>query len=330
MLNNFKKQYLVWDIANRKIYDKLFVTSGDISGRSLIVQVLNEVEIEDLTGCSLHLVWSSETGSQGMDVFEPMNISKGVFKLVYTDEMLTNVGTLTAALKLITSDSEAIESLNFEIVVKKGITTDSAATDNSFSSLVQALVRVKNIQDEILEWKDDQADEFDNLRTQKAQEFDTMKGNKAEEFDDWFEDIQGVINEDAIGNLNNKIDDVAGEGRTTETVKGNADDLSNHSNKRASLTEHGHVQQGVYSATLEDSDWQSTQAPFTQEISITGLLATDTPVIDVVMSGTYATDEARQEAWGMVYRAVTSVNKLTVYATDKPEVSIPIQLKVVR
>ena len=48
------------------------------------------------------------------------------------------------------------------------------------------------------------------------------------------------------------------------------------------------------------------------------------------MSGTYSTDEARAEAWGYIYRAVTGANSITFYATDKPTVDLPIQIKVVR
>jgi hypothetical protein len=48
------------------------------------------------------------------------------------------------------------------------------------------------------------------------------------------------------------------------------------------------------------------------------------------MSGTYSTDEARTEAWGYIYRAVTGADSITFYATDKPTVDLPIQIRVVR
>jgi hypothetical protein len=85
----------------------------------------------------------------------------------------------------------------------------------------------------------------------------------------------------------------------------------------------------VFTTTL-DTTWSGSSAPFTKAQAVSGILATDTPIIDVVMSGTFATDEARQEAWGYIYRAVTSANTITFYATEKPTVSLPIQIKVVR
>ena len=85
----------------------------------------------------------------------------------------------------------------------------------------------------------------------------------------------------------------------------------------------------VYSSTL-NTTWSGSAAPFSKAQTVAGILATDTPIIDVVMSGTYATDEKRAEAWGNIYRAVASANTITFYATEKPTVELPLQIKVVR
>jgi hypothetical protein len=85
----------------------------------------------------------------------------------------------------------------------------------------------------------------------------------------------------------------------------------------------------AFTTTL-DAVWTGSSAPYSKTVTVTGILETDTPIIDVVMSGTYATDEARQEAWAGIYRAVTANNSITFYATEKPGVSLPIQIKVVR
>jgi hypothetical protein len=124
--------------------------------------------------------------------------------------------------------------------------------------------------------------------------------------------------------------------------------LSVHTHTRAQITDFNHVSNHatggtdalspadigaattvVYTTTL-DTTWNGSAAPYTKTQTVTGILATDTPIIDVVMSGTYATDEARIEAWGYIYRVTTAANSITLYATDKPTVSLPIQIKVVR
>jgi hypothetical protein len=106
-------------------------------------------------------------------------------------------------------------------------------------------------------------------------------------------------------------------------------DYATHTAKNASLSSKGHVNHAVLTATL-DTTWSGTSAPYTKTVSVSGILSTDTPIIDVVMSGTYSTDEARIEAWGYIYRAVTADGSITFYATDKPTVSIPVQIRVVR
>ncbi len=85
----------------------------------------------------------------------------------------------------------------------------------------------------------------------------------------------------------------------------------------------------TYTTTL-DTTWSGSASPYTKTQTVTGILATDNPVVDIQMSGTFATDEARLEAWGNIYRITTAANSITLYATEKPTVSLPIQLKVVR
>lgn len=114
-----------------------------------------------------------------------------------------------------------------------------------------------------------------------------------------------------------------------ESILDTRAELDVHKNDYATLDNFGHVKYAVLTANL-DTMWSGTNPPYTKTVSVSGILATDTPIIDVVMSGTYATDEARQEAWGYIYRAVTANGSITFYATEKPTVSLPIQIKVVR
>lgn len=85
----------------------------------------------------------------------------------------------------------------------------------------------------------------------------------------------------------------------------------------------------TYTATI-GTEWTGDAAPYTQEIAITGMTADDKPAVGVVYSDTYETAEAQKEAWAMVYRIKTDADKITVYATDKTETEIPIQLTCVR
>ena len=85
----------------------------------------------------------------------------------------------------------------------------------------------------------------------------------------------------------------------------------------------------TYNATIGTS-W-SGSGPYTQNIVISGILSTDNPIMDVVLSSNATTSKNILSAWANVSRIVTNNGSITVYCYDtKPTVSIPIQLKVVR
>ncbi len=86
----------------------------------------------------------------------------------------------------------------------------------------------------------------------------------------------------------------------------------------------------TYTATIPASGWTGSAAPYTNTVTVSGILAADNPLVDLVASSTFATAQAEIEAWGYVYKAVTAANKVTFYATEKPAVSVNVQLKAVR
>ena len=126
-----------------------------------------------------------------------------------------------------------------------------------------------------------------------------------------------------------------GNGRAKIAIPVASDDIARkdtvdtHAAQIANINTLGHIKHAVLTATL-DTTWAGTSAPYSKTVTVGGILATDTPIIDVVMSGTYATDDARTKAWGHIYRAVTSDNSITFYAKNKPTVELPIQIRVVR
>ena len=83
-----------------------------------------------------------------------------------------------------------------------------------------------------------------------------------------------------------------------------------------------------YSATITTT-WTGS-APYSQTITVTGILASDKPVVDMVPTGTYATDIAMLTDWSNIYRIVTSADAITVYSKAATTAAIPINLRVVR
>ena len=85
-----------------------------------------------------------------------------------------------------------------------------------------------------------------------------------------------------------------------------------------------------YTATLAADAWQGTAAPWSQTVAVQGLLAADTPLIDLALSGTYSDDQARLSDFARLYRAVTAQNSLTVWAASRPTGAVPLRILCIR
>ena len=147
MLENFRSQKIIWDRANKKIFEKIEANSGDSNGRKLVVQVIDQGVTEGLSGTTLSLGWKSRNGAKGLDAFNLVDASKGIFEIYYTTEMLSNIGNIEASLILIDSTSR-IESSTFTISVRPSTVDDeSVESENSFTALTEALVKVNDLED---------------------------------------------------------------------------------------------------------------------------------------------------------------------------------------
>lgn len=146
MLENFRAQKIIWDRANKKIFENIETNSGDSNGRKLVVQVINQEASENLSGTTLSLGWKSRNGAKGLDAFKVVDASKGIFEIYYTTEMLSNIGNIEASLILIDSTSR-IESSTFTISVRPSTVDDqSVESENSFTALTEALVKVSDLE----------------------------------------------------------------------------------------------------------------------------------------------------------------------------------------
>lgn len=107
-----------------------------------------------------------------------------------------------------------------------------------------------------------------------------------------------------------------------------ADSLENGSVTAPKIAD-GAVSQ-TFTATITAAGWTGDAAPYTNDVTVTGLTADDNPFVDMIASSAFETTETEIEAFANIYRMVTAENKLTVYAAEKPTVDIAIQIKVVR
>lgn len=83
----------------------------------------------------------------------------------------------------------------------------------------------------------------------------------------------------------------------------------------------------TYTATTSTS-WTSTSDYYTQTITVSGLLATDNPIVSIIP--TITNHENEWSAWNSVFKITTAANKLTLYSDEAIDIALSLQIKVVR
>lgn len=84
-----------------------------------------------------------------------------------------------------------------------------------------------------------------------------------------------------------------------------------------------------FTATVTTT-WKTSGSYFYQDIAVSGILATDTPMIGINPGSDNAANVKYSVAISNVFRVTTSANSIRVWARSKPSIAFPIQIKVVR
>jgi len=92
---------------------------------------------------------------------------------------------------------------------------------------------------------------------------------------------------------------------------------------------HTHV--NIYHATLLAANW-STDAPYTQDVELVGLLESDRPIADINMQNATVDNAMEyQYAWSCVHRIVANNDNFEAYCySERPEIDMDIIIQVVR
>lgn len=147
MLEEFRTQDIIWDKANRSIFEPVQASEGDEHGRRLKVQIINGGVIENLSGTNLYLAWqTSNKSNSGLEPFDVLDASQGTFELYYPTGMLKHSGKLRGGLVL-TDANGRLMSREFTIQVDRSVVDDEAVeSSNEFSALTQALVKINDLE----------------------------------------------------------------------------------------------------------------------------------------------------------------------------------------
>jgi len=87
----------------------------------------------------------------------------------------------------------------------------------------------------------------------------------------------------------------------------------------------------MFTSLTITNKWTGDSAPYTQDVTVTGMTADDEPHIMPVYSTTLSTAQAQEIAYGMISKAVSGTNKITFTCNfSKPATAIPIEVEVIR
>ena len=131
-----------------------------------------------------------------------------------------------------------------------------------------------------------------------------------------------------VSNLSTTVSNL----NTTVNTKASASDLSNLSTTVSNLSTTVGTKAVVkyFIGNLSASSWSSSK-PYTQTVSISGVLNTDKPKADIILSSTTATALNEIESWACVSKIIAGNNSITATCLDKkPTVNMSVQLEVLR
>ena len=145
--DEFYYQLIRIDTINTRVYADIIAKEGDANGRGLLLTLTENGLMKDTTGIALNLKWEhTSVGNQGLDNFDAVDLSKGLYKITYPTEML-NRGKIRAFIQIVDSGKLA-GTRNIEITVDRGVGDDIAiASSDSFTALAQALIDVNNLEE---------------------------------------------------------------------------------------------------------------------------------------------------------------------------------------
>lgn len=91
----------------------------------------------------------------------------------------------------------------------------------------------------------------------------------------------------------------------------------------------------TFDLVLDKDNWAGSgdgedEPPFIQEVEAVGIIDTDRPFIDLVVSDDPGDAEQEMDNWGKVYKIITEEDKIIVYAQEEPKIDLNIQVMVVR
>lgn len=140
-----------------------------------------------------------------------------------------------------------------------------------------------------------------------------------------------VGSHNANGQAHSDIRELASTAQNTANNAATAASNAASAASAAQATASGKASTATYTVSVNTSWSQNSAGGFYKTVSVSGMLATDNPIADVVLGSDVDANILYLEAWALVTRISTAANSITLYAHgDAPATAFTIQLKAVR
>ena len=217
---------------------------------------------------------------------------------------------------------------------------------------ITGILQVQNIDNIVAQWNAQWNQWYANKISQTDIDASEMMAEMKSEFDIWFTDVKTLLDDDVatafaneIAALQGKFDKLAREGAIYDTIEDSNVDVILGSDGTplygkiiigipggVSDSDNGSgTSRFIRNAVLQSSGWSDGDAPYTQVVNVSEVTSNDTPHICLIMPDDTEDAIVHREAWGLVCKAV-SIGGGIIFTCfeDKPEVSLTVQIEVIR
>ena len=213
---------------------------------------------------------------------------------------------------------------------------------------ITGILQVQNIDNIVAQWEGQWNQwYFDKVSETDSDTLELLAEMKSE-FDIWFADVRTLLEDDVatalaaqVAALQGKFDDLARESAIYDTIEDFEAEviLGSDGTPIQGRVIIGGVGNSIgygggrssFISNLSADGWIGEEAPFTQRIAAPDISTLDTPHVTCMLSDDIETALSQREAWGMVCSGKTESGVIIFTCLeDKPEVSLTIQIEVIR
>ena len=328
------------DLASKiNMNQSINIKKNDTNSHKFVVNIFNSGVNYDLTGTTSRIYFEkSDATKVFLDcVLDDTIVNK--LSCLLTTQALTCSGSVASEITIYGSTGEILTSVTFNFIVSEVIRDDMAIESTSeFTALTNALNAVDDAVLSIPTVEALNVDLQNNIVTGDALDTtlkaDISTGNILDA------ELKGDITTGDITDAALKADIIiAGQNEfateITNARKGEVDLPTKIGKIDSSLADN--VTQLALKATTANytaavtTTWVGASAPFTQTVAVTGILASDTPIVFPDFSTINATAILEQAAWDLIGEITTGADSIIIECFEElPITSLNIFMKVVR